>query len=346
MWQRPHLAAYGALPDFAPPRQRRSRGRARLAAVIALTSVSAAIALASDPHATASRSPAPHAPFAVGLRFEVFVDRSRTIRLPSGARVPRTLVTEVRYPARGSARATDTRDAPAASAAGPFPLIVFGHGFDVTPGTYTALMRSWARAGFVVAAPVFPLANPRAPGGPTEADLPNEPADMSFVISQVLAASASARSAFHGLVDRAQIAVAGQSDGGEAALAAAYDPRFRDGRVRAAMILSGAEIPQLGTLAFPQHGPPLLAAQGSADSINPPSLTAAFFDAAHAPKYLLTLIGASHLPPYTSEQPQLAIVERVTAAFVDFYVEGHASARGALATAGDVPGIATLRADP
>jgi fermentation-respiration switch protein FrsA (DUF1100 family) len=99
-------------------------------------------------------------------------------------------------------------------------------------------------------------------------------------------------------------------------------------------------------LAFPAHGPPLLATQGSADPINPPSLTNAFFDAAHAPKYLLTLIGASHLPPYTAEQPQLAIVERVTAAFLGYYLEGHASARRTLAAAGDVPGVATLQADP
>jgi predicted dienelactone hydrolase len=319
----------------------RAHRRARLFAATALATVAAAAA--ADALASA---PVLHAPFAVGLRFEVFVDRSRTIRLPSGARVPRTLLTEVRYPALGPARATDLRDAPAAASAGPFPLIVFGHGFDVTPGTYTALMRSWARDGFVVAAPVFPLANPRAPGGPTEADLPNEPTDMSFVISRMLAEDASAHSAFHGLIDAGEIAVAGQSDGGEAALAAAYDPRFRDSRIRAAVILSGAEIPQLGTLAFPRHGPPLLATQGSADPINPPSLTAAFFDAAHAPKYLLTLIGASHLPPYTAQQPQLAIVERVTATFLDFYLERHASAGRALSADGDVPGVATLDADP
>jgi predicted dienelactone hydrolase len=314
--------------------------------VITLAAVSTAVVLAVEPYAAATRAPVPRAPFAVGLRFEVFVDRSRAVRLPSGASVPRTLVTEVRYPALGLARATDARDAPAASAAGPFPLIAFGHGFDVTPGTYTALMRAWARAGFVVAAPVFPRANPRAPGGPTEADLPNEPGDLSYVISRMLAESGSASSAFHGLIDRARIAAAGQSDGGDAALAAAYDPRRRDSRIGAAMILSGAEIPQLGALTFAPHGPPLLATQGSADTINPPSETNAFFAAAHAPKYLLTLLGASHLPPYTTEQPQLGVVERVTAAFLDYYLEGRASARGALAAAGVVRGVATLQADP
>ena len=72
---------------------------------------------------------------------------------------------------------------PAPPCRGPFPLIVFGHGFGVTPGMYIALLRAWARAGFVVAAPLFPGENPRAPGGPTATDLPNEPRDMSFVIT-------------------------------------------------------------------------------------------------------------------------------------------------------------------
>ncbi len=56
------------------------------------------------------------------------------------------------------------------------PLIVFGHGFAVTPAYYWRLLRSWAQAGYVVAAPVFPLENQHAPGGPNEADLANQPA--------------------------------------------------------------------------------------------------------------------------------------------------------------------------
>src|SRR6202035_5291617 len=97
----------------------------------------------------------------------------------------------VRYPALGAPAATDIAGAPPARAEGPFPLIVFGHGFAVTPATYSRLLQSWTRAGFVVAAPVFPLGNARAPGGPNEADLVNQPADMSFVISHMLAATAA-----------------------------------------------------------------------------------------------------------------------------------------------------------
>jgi fermentation-respiration switch protein FrsA (DUF1100 family) len=269
-----------------------------------------------------------------------FVDPSRTVTIPGRGRAPRTLVTVVRYPANVPVRRVDVTDAPPARATGPFPLIVFGHGFAVTPHPYAALLQAWARAGYVVAAPIFPLENAHAPGGPDESDLVNQPDDMSVVISRMLAASRSRRGFFSGVIDRRAIAVSGQSDGGETALAVAYDRHFIDRRIRAAAILSGAKIPGVGGFDFPAPSPPLLATQGTADTINPPSFTFAFFDAAPPPKYLLTLLGAPHLGPYTDEKPQLRIVERVTSAFFDRYLKG---ARGALARmvrSGDVPGIA------
>ena len=157
------------------------------------------------------------------------VDESRTIRLPGGRRVARPVTTHLWYP-------------PAAEGSGPWPLLVFGHGFATTPFRYRRLLRSWAAAGYLVAAPVFPLENANAPGGPDESDIVNQPRDMSFVITRLLAASASAQSPLHGLVDRKRIAVAGQSDGGETAFATAYERPWHDRRVRAALILSGAEL--------------------------------------------------------------------------------------------------------
>jgi predicted dienelactone hydrolase len=227
-----------------------------------------------------------------------FVDRSRTIRLPNGARVPRPLVTVVRYP----------------TMSGMHPLIVFAHGFALTPAAYSLLLRSWTEAGFVVAAPVFPLENAHAPGGPTESDLVNEPRDITFVIDRLLAGALARR------IDPAKIAVAGHSDGAEAALAAAYDERYRDRRIRAAVVMSGAPLPGMGP--FPRHGPPLLAIQGTADTLNSPGTTAAYFGLARRPKFLLWLLGAAHRPPYTDEEPQLGLVERSTIAFLDTYLEG------------------------
>jgi dienelactone hydrolase len=223
---------------------------------------------------------------------------------------------------------------------------VFGHGFAVTPAPYAALLQAWARAGYVVAAPIFPLENENAPGGPDESDLVNQPRDMSVVITRMLAASGRAHGFFSGLIDPSQIAVSGQSDGGETALAVAYDRFYVDRRVRAAVILSGAEIPGVGGFDFASPSPPLLATQGTADTINPPSLTYTFFDIAPPPKYLLAMFGATHLPPYTDEQPQLRIVERVTIAFMDRYVKRERGALRRVLSAGDVPGVSAIRADP
>lgn len=284
--------------------------------------------------------------FAVGLRVLRFTDTSRTITLPNGRSEPRTLLTYVRYPALGSPSGTDLPGAPAARADGPFPLVIFGHGFAVTPGLYARLLQSWARAGYVVAAPVFPLENADAPGGPDESDLTNQPADMSFVITRMLAAGSAGSGPFAGLVDPTHIAVTGQSDGGDTALAVAYDPTYRDPRVSAAVILSGAEIPGIGGFAFPAGSPPLLATQGTADTENPPSATNAFFNVAQRPKYLLRLFGAEHLPPYSDQQPQLGIVERVTLAFFDAYLKHRAGALQRLGSLGNVPGTASLLAEP
>ena len=259
------------------------------------------------------------------VRFR-FVDRSRKIRLPDGRRVPRSIDTTVRYPAAG----------------GPYPLIVFGHGFALTPETYSALLHAWMRVGYVVAAPWFPLERADAPGGPTQADLVNEPRDVSFAISRLLALAARPGGVLEGRIDPSRIAVAGHSDGGVTALAVAYDRRFRDQRIRAAIVLSGAALPGMGP--FPRRGPPLLAVQGTADRINTPATTAYFFRLARRPKFLLWLLGASHRPPYTGQEPQLAIVERATAAFLDHYLKSQPLR--AFDRAAQRPGLTRLVADP
>lgn len=112
------------------------------------------------------------------------------------------------------------------------------------------------------------------------------------------------------------------------------------------MILSGAEIPAGGEFTFPAGGPPLFAAQGTSDKINLPAATATYYAAAHRPKYLLKLIGASHIPPYTYQQPQLTIVESTTIAFMDAYLKHKPGALRRIASAGQVPGVATLQAEP
>ena len=280
-------------------------------------------------HAHPGRAAAAGAPAGVTERTLTFVDTSRRVRFPHRAPEPRRLVTVIRYPA---------------AATGPLPLVVFAHGFAVTPAYYFRLLNAWAAAGYVVAAPVFPLENLHAPGGSDESDLINQPRDMSFVITSMLALAGARGNALSGRIDPKEIGLSGQSDGGETALAVAYDRFFLDPRVRAAAILSGAQIPGAG-LYFPRGTPPLLAVQGTADVINQPRFTYAFFARARRPKYLLRLLGAGHLPPYTDEQPQLSIVGRVTTAFFNLYLKHTAAGLARMRATGNVVGRAALTVD-
>ena len=126
----------------------------------------------------------------------------------------------------------------------------------------------------------------------------------------------------------------------------AYSRRLRDPRVRAAVILSGAEMSGIGGYSFAPGGPVLLAAQGTADTSNEPRFTYEYFRAAPRPKYLLRLLGAHHLPPYTYEQPQLGIVERVSTAFLDDYLQPLPNPLQQLISLGSVPSLTSLSADP
>jgi len=144
-----------------------------------------------------------------------------------------------------------------------------------------------------------------------------------------------------GLVDPTKIAVAGQSDGAVAALSVAYDKRYVDRRIDAAMILSGAA---LAGFTPPPGSPPLLAIQGTSDPFNAPSATTNYFRLMHQPKFLLWLLGATHLPPYTTSDRWAAVVDRATTAFLDHYLRG--APLHPLIEAGTQTGVARITSKP
>lgn len=238
-------------------------------------------------------------------------------------------------PASGSASSTfsgatagptPVADAPPAGG-GPFPLVVFGPGFDQPTAEYLPVLTYWASHGFVVAAITFPLTNPDAPGGPYRPDILNQPGDMAVVADEVVAAAAGP-GVLHGLVNPAEIALAGQSDGGDTALALAYNTCCRAllPHVAATIILSGAELHSYGGFPgtfFPPGValPPLLGFQGTDDPVyNPPAYTNQYFAAARAPKYLVCLRGADHLEAYTTDDAYEAVVARASTGYLDYYL--------------------------
>jgi len=213
-----------------------------------------------------------------------FVDTSRTTSPWDGmpGKPSRTLVTDVWYPARGSGSVT-------ASGEGPYPLIVFAHGLGGAPQEYQKLLTAWAAAGFVVAAPVFPLSSSETPGGPDGGDIGNQPDDMSFVIDQVLKDSAAATGPLAGLVDSNEVGAAGHSNGAITTLGLVANSCCRDTRVKAAVVMAGTT-EGLGRGRYElAQAPPLLVVQDRHDGLVPYADAVTVFNQARGPKALLTL---------------------------------------------------------
>jgi dienelactone hydrolase len=247
------------------------------------------------PPATGPASPAAPSSFTTSTLTFTDPTRGTVARPPLPATSTRILRTTIRVP----------------DGAGPWPLVVFGHGFDADPATYTALLDGLARAGFVVAAPDFPGSSRALPGRPDERDLQDEPCDLLVVAGQVQAAAAGS-GPLAGRVRVGAVGLAGQSDGATAAAYAALDPTCPGPPVAAVVAFSARPAPVRDGID-PASEPALLAVTGSADDVNRPAETRALFDEVPQRAWLLTVDGEGHLSPSTTS-PHL---EAITAVAVD-----------------------------
>ncbi len=321
---------------------RRMRPWPALALLIAGLLVVPAVGAAALPAAV------PAAGYAVGVRTEPFVDTSRPTP-PNGSYAgspSRTLPTVVYYPARGTAGPADRPGAVAAS--GAFPLVVFAHGNGSNGPTYEPMLRQWAAAGYVVAAPTFPLSSRGAPGGVTISDYLHQPGDVSFVITSMLRLDRAASSPFHGLVAPGRVAVIGHSLGAATVLGVAENSCCRDARLRAAVSIDGLELPFPSGQFFAGRPVPLLLFHGDADQTVPYSSSVQVYAAAPPPKFFVTLHGAPHtsFPQTTGPQPtpwEPVIVHSVLD-FLARYLGGSSAAPTRLQTDATVPGVASVQA--
>jgi fermentation-respiration switch protein FrsA (DUF1100 family) len=241
----------------------------------------------------------------------------------------RILVSQVWYPL-------------ASRLATPFPLLMFAPGFLQCPGAYADLLRSWASAGYVVAAVNFPRTNCHLGAKAYEPDLVNQPRDVSYVLTGLLAMSARPHDVFSGLLDPQEVGAAGHSDGGDTVAALAASTCCADHRLRAVAVLSGAEWPSMPGQYFAGEAPPMLFTQGSADTVNPPWASRQLYRADDGPRYYLNLVDATHLLPYEGTNSTERLVSRVTLAFFDRYVLGQPGALQTMTREGNASGRAEL----
>ncbi|MCU4185591.1 hypothetical protein K6U06_14580 [Acidiferrimicrobium sp. IK] len=209
------------------------------------------------------------------------------------------------------------------TAAGPWPLVVFVHGYDVGPATYARFASQLASSGYVVAAPSFPLEDPSRGNGLDRADLVNEATDVSFVISSLSADPAGLH------VAPGEVGVAGHSDGADVALEVGYEVGLSDSRVRAVF----SDAPDPIDRPVISGGPPLLLMQGTADSVVPYTSSETVFAQVHAPVWYVSLIGADHLPPIAGGTAWTPVLDAAVADFFDSELARRALSGGALTAA-------------
>ena len=116
------------------------------------------------------------------------------------------------------------RDADAAD--GPFPVVLFSHGFTGIRLQSTFLTSHLASWGMIVAAPDHPSRDlPGVLSGTASGDRDESVADLLGALDLVTSESASSTSLLAGRADTAQVIAVGHSAGGGTILGAALDPR-------------------------------------------------------------------------------------------------------------------------
>ncbi len=266
---------------------------------------------------------APERAFAVGVR-QLKLNRDGDRPLP----------VTLWYPAAGRAGGPPTTSADAA--AGKFPVVMFSHGLGGRPEDYAELLTRWAAAGFVVAAPTFPHTS--RSGDRNVLDVLNQPADVSYALTRVLALDAREGDPLRGRLATDRVAAAGHSAGGVTTIG--LFTTGRDERLAAGIVLAGTAL-GVGT-AFAGAAAPQLFVHGEADEVVRYAAGRAVYDKVPWPKAMLSLPNGDHGRALLRDGPSLRVVADTTIEFLRWTLYGDADARARIPAAGARNGIATL----
>ena len=247
------------------------------------------------------------------------VDRTRTTAAvgEAPALACRVLPLEVRYPT---------------AATTPLPLVVVAHGLDGNPGTLGPLLDAWSAAGYVVAAPTFPVTRKDADGRSLPTENVDQAADVRLTIDRLLEpAPADPAATVRPRIDASEIGVAGMSLGGQTVYGLIANTCCEDHRVRAAIVMAGVHREYPGG-RYERNPMPVLLVQGDADAGYHNSVDA--YDDLVPPKWFVTLRGSRHSPPFeTPLGPEAPLVRTVTTQFWDRYLKHRSTAADAISAA-------------
>ena len=180
------------------------------------------------------------------------------------------------------------------AADGPYPVVLFSHGYAGFPEQSADLVTHLASWGFVVVAPdhversLSGLLGVAARGVPKLED----PAVLSQSLDAAIADSERAESPLNGMVDVDKVAVAGHSAGA----GASYREASQELRIKAFIAYSiGIGDPDGGEEPPPVPTVPGMVMAGTDDGIIAFDASEQVYDGMGAPKYLVSIEGAGHL---------------------------------------------------
>jgi predicted dienelactone hydrolase len=194
-----------------------------------------------------------------------------------------------------------------ASGDGPFPLVLFAHGFGAYPTEYQTILTHLASWGFVVAGPDFDergllaafssgggaatttTLDPAAAQEAAQARIDSEAAIMSQARELMAAEDAKPGGLLEGAVDATNVGTAGHSAGVTSAVAAAAT----DPNVKTFVAMSGGRAPG-ATITLPTPDVPGMVMTGGKDQIASIDNVKGFYDSLNAPKRLVVIDDAGH----------------------------------------------------
>ncbi len=202
--------------------------------------------------------------------------RSQTFNDP--ARSGRPIATDIYYPT-----STAGNNVPVAIGTARFPVVVFGHGFSLSAGSYSRLADTLTRYGYIVAMPT------------TETGLApshdNFGKDLSFLCSKIIQLDSDPTSFLFQRVT-AKAAVGGHSMGGGCSMLAAGSG---NNDIDALFNMAAAETNPSATSAALNVTVPSLLFSGSSDCIVPPATQLNMYNnISNACKSNVNITGATH----------------------------------------------------
>jgi dienelactone hydrolase len=297
----------------------RGARRPRVASGVDRTTTSVPPTSTAAPATTSA--PAPSTTTPPGTLTPIPVDRTYLVETDTRTFVDTTRATSANGDAPGAPDRTLVTSFWFPDAPGTFPLVVFAHGYAVTPEFYAPMLERWAAAGYVVAAPEYPILSGSA-GGASHVDYEKTFVDTSFVITETVALGDDDPLGARVATDR--IAVTGHSDGEVIAFGIGFLECCRDPRVRSVIAMAG-NLENANNPHVRDTGTPILHVMETGDEYDPYGASIAWDrENLTAPRWMLTLEGATHVPPYqTAGDPHFELLVGVVVDFLDGTLKGH-----------------------